>query len=139
MYELVENYRSKSNLVDFSNQFLEKIGNRLKNARIIPVQNDLGRIKIFRYKSDNLIVPLVNNILREEISGTTCVLTKTNEEAMLVAGLLSKSGMKTKLIQTNDGFNLYNILEVRSFLSYLNLSEGMYTIDDDTWENAKRM
>src|SRR5690606_36043667 len=77
--------------------------------------------------------------LKEEISGTTCVLTKTNEEAILAAGLLSKRGMKTKLIQTNDGFNLYNILEVRAFLNYLNLSEDMYVIDDDTWEKAKRM
>ena len=139
MYELVENFRSKSNIVDFSNQFLERIGNRLKKTRIMPVQNDPGKIRLYRYRSDNLIVPLVNNMLKEEISGTTCVLTKTNEEAILVAGLLSKRGMKTKLIQTNDGFNLYNILEVRAFLNYLNLSEDMYVIDDDTWEKAKRM
>ena len=111
----------------------------MKTTRIMPVQNDPGKIRLYRYRSDNLIVPLVNNMLKEEISGTTCVLTKTNEEAILVAGLLSKRGMKTKLIQTNDGFNLYNILEVRAFLNYLNLSEDMYVIDDDTWEKAKRM
>ena len=34
---------------------------------------------------------------------------------------------------------MYNILEVRAFLNYLNLSEDMYVIDDDTWEKAKRM
>ena len=31
---------ARSNIVDFSNQFLERIGNRLKKTRIMPVQND---------------------------------------------------------------------------------------------------
>ena len=32
MYELVENYRSKGNLIDFTNQFLQVIPNRLKHT-----------------------------------------------------------------------------------------------------------
>ncbi|HEX3028842.1 MAG TPA: UvrD-helicase domain-containing protein, partial [Clostridia bacterium] len=136
MYELVENYRSKSNLVDFSNQYLKKLPYRLKNSPIIPVQGDNGKIKLVRYKSTNLCYPLVKDILSEGLSGSTCVLTKTNEEALQITGLLIRNGMQAKLIQSNDGFNLYNLLEVRFFLSQLNLADDIYIISDDVWVNA---
>ena len=137
-YELVENYRSKSNLVEFTNQFVQRIPHRLKDMPIIAVQSDTGKIKLVQYRSSNLITPLVDDILSAELTGTTCVLTKTNEEALQITGLLVKNGMQAKLIQSNDGFNLYNLLEVRFFLSQLNLSEDIYVINEDIWESAKR-
>ena len=78
-HELVENYRSKSNLVNFSNQFVKRISCRLKQTPIIAMQNDNGKIKIVHYQSGNLINPLVQDILKTELLGTTCILTKTNE------------------------------------------------------------
>ncbi len=137
-YELIENYRSKNNLVEFSNNFVKMIQSRLKDIPIIAKQADNGKIKIVRYQSNNLISPLVKDILATDISGTTCVLTKTNEEALQITGLLLKNGMQTKLIQTNDGFSLYNLLEVRFFLSQLNLRDDVFVISDDLWKSAKR-
>lgn len=138
MYELVENYRSKRNIVDFANQFAPKIPNRLKDTPIIAVREDNGKIKLVKYRSPNLITPLVNDILNEGLSGTTCVLTKTNEEALQITGLLLQHGMQAKLIRSNEGFSLYNLLEVRFFLSRLKLAQDMYIISDDIWSNAKR-
>lgn len=137
-HELVENYRSKNNLVDFSNQFVKQISHRLKQTPIIAVQNDNGQIKIVRYQSRNLINPLVKDILTTELSGTTCVLTKTNEEALQITGLLLKNGMQAKLIQSNDGFSLYNLNEVRCFLNHLDLADDIFTISDEVWLTAKR-
>ncbi|MBX2932030.1 MAG: RecQ family ATP-dependent DNA helicase [Chitinophagaceae bacterium] len=137
-HELVENYRSKINLVDFSNQFVKRISYRLKQTPIIAKQNDNGKIKIVRYQTGNLINPLVQDILTTGLSGTTCVLTKTNEEALQITGLLLKNGIQAKLIQSNDGFSLYNLNEVRYFLSHLNLADDVYIINDDVWLNAKR-
>ncbi len=137
-YELVENFRSKSNLVAFSNQFAETLNHRLKVLPIVAKDAENGKVKLVHYQSTNLISPLVNDILESELKGTTCVLTNTNEQAQQVAGLLLKNGMHARLIQTNDGFNLYNILEVREFLSLLNLSEDVFVINDEVWENAKR-
>jgi len=137
-HELVENYRSKSNLVDFSNQFVKRITYRLKQTPIIAKQNDNGQIKIVRYQSGNLINPLVQDVLTTGLSGTTCVLTKTNEEALQITGLLLKNNVQAKLIQSNDGFSLYNLNEVRYFLSHLNLADDVYTITDEIWLNAKR-
>ena len=64
-----------------------------------------------RYKSSNLITPLVESILSDKPTGSTCILTVTNYEALQVTGLLINNGMKAKLIQSNEGFNLYNLLE----------------------------
>lgn len=137
-HELVENYRSKSNLVNFSNQFVKRISCRLKQTPIIAMQNDNGKIKIVHYQSGNLINPLVQDILKTELLGTTCILTKTNEEALQITGLLLKNNLKATLIQSNDGFSLYNLNEVRFFLNQLNLSDDVFIINDDNWLNAKR-
>jgi ATP-dependent DNA helicase RecQ len=137
-YELVENYRSKSNLVGFTNQFVKNIRHRLKDTPIVAKQTDTGKIKSVRYQNNNLITPLVMDILATGLTGTTCVLTKKNEEALQITGLLLKNGIQAKLIQTNDGFSLYNLLEIRFFLSHLNLADDVFTISDDIWESAKR-
>ena len=138
MYELVENYRSKSNLVDFTNQFAKRIPCRMKKTEIFAVQRDNGKIKLVRHRSCNLITPLVSDILSEGLSGTTCILTKENKEALQITGLLVKNGMQAKLIQSNEGFSLYNLLEVRYFLSQLHLAQDIYIISDDVWADAKR-
>jgi len=137
-YELVENFRSKSNLVDFTNQFVKRIERRLKNTPIIPRQSDNGKIKLIRYQRSNLITPLVRDILTTDLTGTTCVLTKTNYEALQITGLLLKKGMRAKLIQTNDDFNLHNLLEVRYFLNQLNSDQEVSILTDEAWRNAKR-
>lgn len=136
-YELIENYRSKNNLVEFTNGFAKKISHRLKTTSITAKQSDNGNIKLVRHQNGNLILPLVQDILSTELVGTTCVLTKTNEEALQITGLLLKSGMQANLIQSNDGFSLQNLLEVRFFLSQVNKGEDIKIISDEVWENAK--
>ncbi|MTI28240.1 RecQ family ATP-dependent DNA helicase, partial [Fulvivirga kasyanovii] len=137
-YELVENYRSKNNLVEFTNQFLKGIPNRLKETPIIARQTENGSIKLVHYQSNNLITPVVHDLLATGLTGTTSVLTKTNEEALQITGLLLKNGMPAKLIQTNDHFSLYNLLEIRFFLNQLNLNDDISFITNEAWEEAKR-
>ncbi len=137
-HELVENYRSKNNLVALANEFVKQIPHRLKSTPIVPVQNDNGKIKIVNYKNRNLIVPLIEDLLHTGLSGTVCVLTKTNHEALQITGLLLKNKIPAKLIQTNDNFNLYNLSEVRFFLNRLNLYSDAFTISDEVWDSAKQ-
>ena len=96
-----------------------------------------GIIKTVKYQSNNLIVPTVNDIISTDLSGTTCILTQTNKEALNITGLLIKNGFKAKLIQTNDGFNLYNLLEVRCFLDTLKSTDDSPSISDKKWERSK--
>jgi ATP-dependent DNA helicase RecQ len=60
----------------------------LKEIPIEAKQTDNGKIKIIHYQNGNLIIPLIEDILSAGLSGTTCVLTHKNEEALQVAGLL---------------------------------------------------
>ena len=117
---------------------MQRGAKRLKNTPIIAVQSDNGRSKLVKYNSSNLITPLVDDILLEGLAGTTCVLAKTNEEAMQITGLLVRNGLHAKLIQSNEGFSLYNLQEVRFFLSQLNLADDVYMISGDAWNKAKR-
>jgi ATP-dependent DNA helicase RecQ len=80
----------------------------------------------------------VHDILKTGLTGTTCVLTKTNEEALQITGLLLKHEMQAKLIQSNDGFSLYNLSEVRFFLSQLSLADDVFIINEENWVNAKQ-
>ncbi len=137
-HELVENYRSKSNLVDFGNQFVKRISHRLKDTPIIAKQIDNGKVKLVRYTSGNLVTPLIQNLIATDRVGTTCVLTQSNEEALQIVGLLLKNGIPAKLIQTNDGFTLFNLFEIRYFWDQISINEEVIRISDEVWENARR-
>jgi len=110
----------------------------MKETEIIATQPDNGRVKINRYSGSNLITPLVNDILAADLAGSTCVLTKKNEEAEQVTGLLLKSGMPARLIQDFNNFNLYDLCEIRYFLGLLKPAETVHVVDDEVWLTAKR-
>ena len=138
-YELVENYRSKDNLVSFTNVYVEQLANRLKSTPIMPVQRENGMIHIIRYKYSNIMKLMVDKMLVEGIKGSTCILTATNEEALQVTGLLQKQGIDAKLIQSNERYDMINLDEIRYFVTMLNLHEETYTIEERVWDEAKRL
>ncbi len=138
IYELTENYRSTPNLVDYSNQFVRKIRTRLKTTPITSKRSEPGFIKITKYLSNNLITPVVNDIIKAPLRGSTCVLTKTNDEASQIAGVLQKRGIRSRLIQSNDGFSLYNLYELRYFLNTLQFEADSVVVSDDSWAKAKK-
>lgn len=137
-HELVENFRSRSNLVQFSNQFVTRIKHRLKSTPIVARQKGNGRIQIYRYRGENLMTALIKDLVSTKISGTVGVLCRSNEEALQINGLLIRQGIPSKLIQSNEGFNLFNLVEIRYFLSRLNTSNHPFLIPEDIWEQAKK-
>jgi len=66
------------------------------------------------------------------------VLTHTNEEAMLLCGLLLQKGVKAQLIQSNDGFNLQNLYELRLFSDMINAFSDSPLVADEEWSEASR-
>lgn len=112
---------------------------RLKKESIVAVQPDNGDIRITYYKNtDNLIVPLVEEVYDTGLAGTTCVLTKKNEDAAQIAGLLLRKGLRAKLIQSNDRFNLYDLQEIRYFVEQLYSEFYTPKISDGKWTYAKQ-
>lgn len=137
-YELVENYRSRKNLVEFTNQFVKQISNRFKFNPIYPICQEDGLIRIIEYESQNFIVPYVKDIISRRKKGTTGILTKTNDEALQVLGMLKKESVPAKLVQSNDSFHLYDLIEIRSFWNEINANSNIPTITKETWDDAKR-
>ncbi|MDK2841639.1 MAG: ATP-dependent helicase RecQ [Anaerophaga sp.] len=138
VYQLTENFRSKRNLVHFTNAFASTISHRLKTIPVEAGQTDNGNIRIIRHQSEHQIVPLVRDILNTPLKGTTGVLTRTNNEALQVTGLLIENGMKARLVQSNEGFSLASLDEIRFFCNQLAGGEHILVIDDDAWQHAVR-
>ena len=135
-YEMVENYRSKKTLVALSNQFARTIKQRIKTQDIISMSNEFGNVIITEYNCQDLEIPLCNDFFSKRLSGTTAILTITNESALKIVGILVKHGIDAKLIQSDDNLDLYNIVEFRYFIKHISKSESP-VVDNDTWESAK--
>ena len=77
---------------------------------------------------------MIQNI---KLSGSICIIVRTNEEALNIVGLLNKNGITAKKIQSNDGFNLYNLVEIRDFINDINKYNDSYAITGEIWRQAK--
>ncbi|MCG2612788.1 RecQ family ATP-dependent DNA helicase [Terrimonas sp. NA20] len=136
-YELLDNYRSRSSITQLINRWAEKIPDRLKSKPIVSVKKEGGHIKVVQHAGSEMIVPLVTAIEKQRPVGTTCVLTKTNQEALNVAGLLRKKGLKAKLIQNTDKFNLNQLYELHKFNTMIQLlDDSSPIVSDEDWEAA---
>ena len=135
-YELIDNYRSAVNLVEFANQYAKTIHRRFKTSSIKPVRKEYGDISICKMVSSNIEIAVVNAVQKIKPIGTTCIITKTNDEAMNIVGLLTKRGIAAKQIQSNNGFNLYDLIELRDFVDFVNEGDNAYTISGEIWDTA---
>ncbi len=136
--EMTENYRSSQQVVSFANAFVKKnIGQRMKRNAIRSMSDDEGLVEITRHWSRFIYEPLVENLLAHRSHGTSCILTQTNEEAVMVVALLRKHGISSKLIQSLDGFRFRNLAEIRFFMKCLKKRVDTPAIPDEVWESAK--
>ena len=137
-YEMTENYRSAQAIVNFSNQFAKKISRRMKAAPCVSMRNDSGIVQICQYQSENLEIPLVNNVVQTYKNERACVLTNTNDEAARIVGLLVKKNINAKLIQSVDGFHFGNLAEIRYFLKNIDNEQNSPVISEEKWNTAKK-
>ena len=135
--EMTENYRSARQPVDFANGFLKNIHKRIKSTPIISMRKEKGWVEVIRYQSEYMYQPLVENLLQHRDKGTSCVLTQTNEEAVILMALLRKHGINSKLIQSMDDLRFWNMAEMRYFLRYINKRIKTPLITEELWEEAK--
>lgn len=138
-YELVENYRSCRGVVEFANSFVKTISGRLKLNEIRAVKEEKGEVFLIQVDTvlEKSIVSVINQTLPREIGEeTVAVLTNTNEEAYLVAELLRQQGYRVRLLQSNEGFSLYDLAEIRYFLEQIKVKD-MPVITEEIWSRAK--
>lgn len=136
--EMTENYRSSHHVVDFANTFVKGIGRRMKSTPIVSMRNEVGRVDVIRHASRYMYQPLVAGLIAHKGSGTSCVLTQTNEEAVILVALLRKHGVQSKLVQSMEGFRFTNLAEVKFLLKCIDREAATPLISDEIWEEAKR-
>jgi len=135
-FELIENFRSRPNLVEFTNLFARTITNRLKSTEILSRHKENGFIRIFRHPSSHLEIPIVKQISTAELRGSTCIMTKSNQEAFQLAGLLRREKLPVRLIQSNDDFSLMKLREARYVLEQLGKEESHQVVSEEMLKEA---
>lgn len=136
--EMTEKYRSTQHVVAFANAFVKGIHNRMKQTPILSMSKDEGTVVVTHHASHIMFQRVVSDLLRQRNSGTMSVLTHTNEEAVILVALLRKHGLRSKLIQSMDGFRFWNMAEVRLFLKYIERDTHTPIVTDEVWNEAKR-
>ena len=136
--EMTENYRSSKHIVSYANAFVKGIRGRMKSMPIVSMSKEEGMVSVTFHSTAYMYEPLVRNLLQHRNQGSTCVLTQTNEEAVILVALLRKHGLQSKLIQSMEGFRFWNMVEVRLFLKHIDSHTHTPLIADDVWEDAKR-
>lgn len=136
--EMTENFRSSQHIVEFANDFAGAIKNRMKSRPIISMSPETGSVSITKHSSSCMYQALVDDILKHRGAGSMCVLTQTNEEAVIVVALLRKYNLKSKLIQSMEGFRFWKMAEVRYFLNHIEENTHTPLIADYVWEKSKQ-
>jgi ATP-dependent DNA helicase RecQ len=136
--EMTENYRSSIEVVKYANAFVDRIKKRMKSTPIKSMSKHAGLVSITHHRSVFMYQPLVKDLIIRKGQGTMCVLTQTNEEAVILVALLRKQGLNSKLIQSMGGFRFWNMAEVRFFLKLIEADTHSSIIADKVWENAKQ-
>lgn len=138
LIEMTENYRSSQHIVRYANSFVSGLKGRMKSIPIASMSQDKGLVSVTFHTSALMYQPLVNNLIRSRGQGSICVLTQTNEEAVILVALLKKYGVNSKLIQSMDGFRFWNMAEVRLFLKFIESDTHTHLITDEVWEKSKQ-
>ncbi|MCB9300111.1 MAG: ATP-dependent helicase [Lewinellaceae bacterium] len=120
-YDLTTNFRSCPQIVAFANAFAKTISKRLKTEGIIPYHTADYHLKLVSYQSRHLIEPLVRDLLATDLSGTyyACYQNQRRGCSNHRYTAAATARHTAKLIQSNDGFPLQNLLEVRYFMDAL--------------------
>lgn len=147
LVEMTENFRSTKHVVDAANDFVKRISQRIKSTPIVSMSNESGCVNVVEHLSFDInhepifmYQPVAEEVVNRQQNGSCCVLTQTNEEALILLALLNKYGVKAKLIQSMDGLRFWNMAEARYFTKCItqNISTVQTpTITDDLWEMAK--
>ncbi|MBO5382281.1 MAG: RecQ family ATP-dependent DNA helicase [Bacteroides sp.] len=138
LIEMTDNFRSSQSVVRCANSFIQSVGKRMKSTPIISKRDIDGIVSITYYKSKYMYSSIINQLILNKGKGTSCILTQTNEEAAILMALLHKYGIHGKLIQTMDGFSLWNLAEIRYFLKCLGNETNAPVIPQELWDKSKK-
>ncbi len=135
VYDMLENFRSSEAVISLANSYAKGMSDRLKSAPIVGKRDESGRVRLVWHTTTDYEQAIVNEIIYDKHFGTVCVLTATNDDALIISALLNKSGRKARLVQSRDGFQLSDLAEFRTFLEALRKFD-VACVDNAKWSEA---
>jgi len=128
-YELSTNYRSKKNIVEYSNSYSDILTNRLKSNKLLSHSDENGEIHFIKYQNSSYIHNLVSQVSSDS-SETIAILARNNDEVLTIYSLLLANNIKAKYITSKDGFSLGNLIELQDFLVFWKNSDLDKALDE---------
>lgn len=137
-FTLLNNYRSRKNLVEFTNSFAKNIPNRLKEEALQSFSTDNGSITLTKYKNSSYIKNLISCI-KVDKSDNIAILARSNDEVLTIYSSLLAEGIQAKYITGKDGFSLGNLKELQDFLQFLEIYDFESAIKrfENLYKNSK--
>jgi ATP-dependent DNA helicase RecQ len=137
-YELLTNFRSTQEIVQYSNYFINRIDNRYKRNTLHAHSDKQGKIIVHTCSSKNLIMPVIEKVKKYEEQNDIAILAYTNEEVMQLYSYLGELGIQAKFIIDREKFMLKNISEIIEFDKTINSllkHDTFFTEEnfDDAW------
>lgn len=115
-YSLLNNYRSKSNIVTLANAFAKTIPERLKQDDLIANDAGYGHIQIVDYSLNSSMIPNIANLVENDPSENIAILCRTNQSVLTMYSILKAKGISVKYLTAKDGFRLGQLVELQDFL-----------------------
>ena len=119
-YQLLCNYRSRKNIVAYSNEFVKNITNRHKEEALFADSTKEGEVVVYNYPfATTLIEPVVKLLLQEKEQKKSAVLAFSNDEVMQIYSLLEAEGVTVRYIIELEKYQLKNMVELYEFNNIL--------------------
>ncbi len=139
LYEMVDNFRSSASVVAFANAFAKMIPDRMKSTPLRAAAGaDEGDVRLVLHSAAAFETAIVDDLTSERQGGSTCVMTWTNDEALRVFSVLLQRGIKARLVQSNEGFSLADLAEIRYFRRQVMKYQESSVISRKLWDEARR-
>ena len=137
-YELLTNFRSTQGIVQYSNDFINRVANRYKRNALHAHSDEQGEITVHTCTSKNLIIPVIEKVKEYEEQNDIAILAYTNDEVMQLYSYLGELGIQAKFIIDREKFTLKNISEIVEFDKTINSllkHDTFFTEEnfDDAW------
>jgi len=139
-YELLTNFRSDQNIVQYANDFISRVKSRYKQHRLQAFSKEDGNVTVHTCQSQNLIIPAVDLVKAYEEQNNIAVLAYTNDEVMQVYSLLEEAGIGARFIIDREKFHLNGVIEIVEFdkaISTMVGDEPLYT--EEIFERALKL
>lgn len=134
-HSLLTNYRSKGSLVALTNQLALGLHGRVKHNEILTAHDPrTGLQRVVEYTDGFHLQGLAEDVAASAYTGTTAVLTRTNNEAIMATSLLQRLGIQARHVGGSDDFEVGKLRELQLFLSMLRkVHPGAGLVPKEIW------